>query len=383
MNTPSRKQHLSKVRNLVIKVGTSVVTRADGELDYIILETLAREISELIARGMRVTLVTSGAVGAGLRVLGLDQRPSDIPTLQATAACGQIRLMSAYEAAFGHYRQRIAQVLLTAADLDERVRYLNTRNTLRHLVSFGVLPIINENDTVATDELRFGDNDQLSAQVVDLVEADLLLILSDIDGLYDENPHTNPAARRFPLVESIDQAILGLAGPSTSATSRGGMASKLGAAKAVTDSGAMVLIGHGKRPYLQQLLESDEAGTLFLTSVRERRPPGRFRWLKASTKPKGVLHLDAGAVKALRQRGSSLLPAGIQRVEGEFLRGDTVEIRAAADGVLIGKGLSNYSSRDVDRIRGRRSEEIRAILGYDYGDTVIHRDNCYITEDPR
>jgi glutamate 5-kinase len=360
---------------LVIKVGTSTITAADG-LDGKVLMRLAMTVSDLIERGWSVVIVTSGAVGAGRARLRIPHRPRSLPEKQAAAAVGQGLLMHAYEAVLAPLGLASAQILLTRADLADRQRYLNASNTLQTLLDFDppVVPVINENDSVAVDELKFGDNDTLSALVAQLIEARWLVLFSDVAGLYDRNPNQHPDAHLLLEVPEITPEIETLAGGSGSDVGTGGMVTKLAAAKIATASGIPMLLMSGREPErLLDLLEGrPTVGTRFLP--RADRMESRKRWLAYGVAPKGSLHLDPGAVQALSSGGKSLLPAGISRSEGDFTAGDTVRL-LTPEGRELARGITNYAADEIRRITGRKSSEIESLLGYKPADEVIHRDN--------
>ncbi len=360
---------------LVIKVGTSTITTRDG-LNGKVLMRLAMAVSDLVERGWRVVIVTSGAVGAGRFRLGMPQRPRTLPEKQAAAAVGQGRLMHAYEAVLEPLGLASAQILLTRADLSDRQRYLNASNTLSTLLDFDppVVPVINENDSVAVDELKVGDNDTLSALVAQMIEAQWLVIFSDVEGLYDRNPNQHPDAKLLCEVSEITPEIEALAGGSGSDVGTGGMITKLAAAKIVTSSGIPMMLMSGREPErLIDLVDGRQpTGTKFLP--RMDRMESRKRWLAYGMAPKGALVLDAGAVTAISLGGKSLLPAGIARLEGEFTAGDTVRV-LTLEGRELARGITNYAADEIRRITGRKSAEIEQILGYKPADEVIHRDN--------
>ena len=320
--------------------------------------------------------MTSGAIGVGARRLGLKERPRAIPDKQAAAAVGQGLLMREYEQAFLARGVVVGQVLLTAEDTVDRQRHLNSRNTLLKLWEYNAIPIVNENDTVAVDEIRFGDNDTLSALVATLVEADLLVILSDVDGLYASDPRVDPHARRLSVVEELTPELERAAGGAGSPFGTGGMAAKLEAARIVTAAGIPMVLADGARPHvLRDVLAGAEVGTLFLPS--RRGMPARKRWLAFHHRARGSVPVDDGAARALVERGGSLLPAGVVRVDGSFAAGDLVRV-LAADGTELARGLSNYSADAVRRIAGRRTSELEAVLGWKGYDEVIHRDNLAV-----
>jgi glutamate 5-kinase len=367
---------LAHVKRVVIKIGSSVITRSDG-LDHDRIATLCADVHELRQRGYEVILVSSGAVAAGKADLGIIGKPKTIPLKQAAAAIGQSRLMRAYKDALRQYGLTAGQVLLTRDDLANRRRYLNARNTLMTLLEYGIIPIINENDTVVVDEIRFGDNDNLSAMATNLVEAQLLVILSDVDGLYERDPRQDQQAKLISEVERITPEIEAMAGSEITELGTGGMTTKLKAAKRATLYGAGTAIINGRMPHnLVYLFDGHELGTYFLPA----RDPmvARKHWIAFTKKPKGKLILDEGAQKALLERGKSLLPSGIQKLEGSFERGDAVRL-CDLHGNEFAKGVTNYNSIELSRILGRKTREIEAILGYQYGDEIVHRDNLVIS----
>jgi glutamate 5-kinase len=370
-----RKTLLSYVKRVVIKVGSGVISDNDG-LDAAMIEAIARSVCELRQRGLEIVIVSSGAVAAGKGALGIVGRPRTIPLKQAAAAIGQSRLMRTYKEAFRARGLTVAQVLLTRDDLANRRRYLNARNTLMTLLEYGVVPIINENDTVVVDEIRFGDNDNLSAMVTNLVEANLLVILSDVDGLYDSDPKSNPQAKLLPVVERISEEIEAMASGAVTQLGTGGMATKIKAAKRASLYGVGTLIVNGRIPgVVQRVFAGEELGTYFLPA--RDRLAARKHWIAFTKKPRGKLFLDDGARKALMEDGKSLLPSGIRGVEGGFDRGDAVRL-CDMHGEEFAKGVINYALPELLRIMGKKSSEIEAVLGYKYGDEVIHRDNLVL-----
>lgn len=365
---------MKDVRRLVLKLGTRVVTVHDNELNGAFIERIAEEVAGLQRDGYQVAIVSSGAVGAGMGRLGLKDRPLRIPDLQATAAVGQGLLMNAYKLAFRKYDIPIGQVLLTDDGLEDRWRYVNAKNTLDALFKFGAVPIINENDSVAVEENKVGDNDRLSALVVDLVEAQLLVTYTTVDGLFTDDPTRSPDAEHIPIVERVTEELIASAGSAGSAVSLGGMRTKLQAAQSVTRGGGAVVIADGRKASLRGILSGDDVGTLFLPVADQIQ--GRKRWL-ANTRKKGVVVVDAGAARALTEGGKSLLASGIVRVEGDFEQGELIAI-ADDSKTEIARGLVRYSSGDVDRIKGKRSDEIEVILGEASVDAVIHRDDMVV-----
>lgn len=361
----------------IVKVGSKSLTGDDGRLERTQVANLARQLLTLVDMGKRVVLVSSGAVASGIGKLGLPSRPTDLATLQAVAAIGQTHLMQVYEQTFAEHGRHAAQILLTASELDDRVAYLNVRNTLRRLLEMGAIPIINENDTVAVDELKttFGDNDRLAGMVAGIMEASLLVILSDVQGLYDRDPR-DPQAQVVSSVDRIDERIEDMVRDRKTGISKGGMASKLATAKFVTTSGQCVVIAWGREPeILVRLAKGEMVGTLFLPQSKTLTP--RKRWIGFSAQPAGQLQVDDGAAKAMCAEGRSLLAIGIKGVEGEFGKGDIVSI-VNPHSVEIARGLINYNSKQVAQIRGCRSDRIEQILGQCPYEEVIHRDNLAI-----
>ena len=372
-----REKYLSRVRRLVIKVGSAVIASEDG-LSREVLDNLAAEITRFMRQGYEIILVSSGAITCGRKKLEIPPRPFSLAEKQALAAAGQSSLIQAYEEVFDRYGQPVAQVLLTRADLEDRTRYLNARNTLNTLLRWKVLPIVNENDTVAVEEIQFGDNDLLSAMVVGLVGADLLLCLSEVDALYERDPREDPGARRIPVVERITPEVEAMAGKRPGRFGRGGMLSKLRAAQMVTSLGVPMLLAPGKRPLvLERLFSGEDLGTLFLPQKRVLSP--RKFWIAHHRKPEGRIFLDAGAVEAICRKGKSLLPAGIKAVEGDFPRGACVECVDEA-GRPVAIGLSNYSAQELRCIAGLKTCDIPEVLGFHGKEEVIHRDNLVVLE---
>ncbi len=370
-----RDEVMLSAQTWVVKVGTSVLAAPDGTLDQTRISRLASEISAVADTGRRVALVSSGAVGAGIGRLGLPRRPDDLPHLQAAAAVGQAFLIRAYDEEFRHHGRHAAQLLLTHEDFDSRLRYLNMRNTLSALFDLRAIPIINENDTISVDEIKFGDNDRLAAMVANLLQAPLLVILSVVDGLYQADPGSSGLGESIPLVTDLGEKTLGLAGDSKSALGTGGMRSKLEAARLVTRAGGSVVIASGRhdRP-LTRILHGEPAGTLFLAEGRHHG--ARKRWIGLTARPRGHFVVDAGARKALESGTRSLLAIGILDVVGSFARGDIVGIHDP-DGVEFARGLTNYTHAEAVEIRGLRNEQVRQHLGTIY-DEVIHKDNLVL-----
>ena len=363
-------------RTWVVKVGTSVLTGPDATLDPARIGHLSEQICAVMDRGIKVALVSSGAVGAGMGQLGWKRRPDNLPQLQAAAAVGQSYLIRAYDEGFRRHRQHAAQLLLTHEDFDSRSRYLNMRNTLHALFECDAVPVINENDTISVDEIKFGDNDRLAAMVTNLLQAPLLVILSVVDGLYRIGPDVSSPPEVVRLVPQIDDQILSLAGATRSALGTGGMQSKLAAARSVTRAGGSVIIASGTQPNpLTRLLAGEPSGTLFLAHGPTHR--ARKRWIGLTARPRGSYVVDDGARQALESGSKSLLAIGILEVTGEFEKGDVVGIRDSA-GQEFARGLTNYSTPDARRIRGLRTQQARELLGSALYDEVVHRDNLVL-----
>ena len=372
-----RRQSVADSTTWVVKVGSRSLTDDNGQLDRVQVANLARQLLVLVEMGKRVVLVSSGAVASGVGKLGLPCRPTDLATLQAVAAIGQTHLIQVYEQTFAEHGRHAAQILLTASELDDRVAYLNVRNTLRRLLEMGAIPIINENDTVAVDELKttFGDNDRLAGMVAGLLEGSVLAILSDVRGLFDRDPR-DPEARVVSTVERIDESVEDMVRDRKTGVSKGGMASKLTTAKFVTNSGQSVIIAWGREPnVLIQLAQGETTGTLFLPQSKTLTP--RKRWIGFSAQPAGQLVVDDGAAKAMCIDGRSLLAIGVREVSGDFGKGDIVSI-VNLQSTEVARGLINYSSTQVRQIRGCRSDRIEQILGQCPYEEVIHRDNLAV-----
>lgn len=364
---------VSNAQKIVVKVGTSTLTHKNGKLNLEQIEKLVRQLSDLRNQGKDVVLVSSGAIGAGMGKLNLEERPKTIPEKQAVAAVGQGILLHIYEKFFSEYGQATAQLLLTKADLEHRQRFLNARNTLLTLLKLGVIPIVNENDTVAFEEIKFGDNDTLAALVGTLIDADLVILLTDIDGFYDGDPRKNPDAKRISVVEVIDESIEGLAGNVGSKFGSGGMVTKISAASITVNAGIPMMIAHGAEDrILRRLTEGEDIGTLFLPV--EMKPHLRKKWIAFGSHVDGKLIVDDGAKDALVHKGKSLLPSGIVSVEGNFVAGDVVGI-TDLHGKEFARGICNYSGAELQKIKGQKSKDICPILGYKDFDEAIHRDN--------
>lgn len=374
-----RRNAISDATSVVVKVGTRVLTAPSGKLDLHRIDALAQGLCDIAESGRQTIIVSSGAVGAGMGKLGLTERPAGLSQLQAVAAVGQTDLIQAYESAFARCGRHAAQVLLTRSDLKRREAYLHVRNTLARLHDYGAITVVNENDSVAVSELRttFGDNDRLASQVAGLLENALLVILSDIDGLFD-GPPDRPKSRKIDLVESLDDDVMRLASDQKNSLSKGGMSSKLSAAQLATSHGQHVIIGPGRDDQvLQKILRAETVGTLFLPQQKEIR--GRRRWIGGSADTEGRLLIDDGAAKAIRETGSSLLAIGIRDVAGEFKAGSVVSI-VDPSGAEIARGLCNYKSKDAKLICGKANSEIAQILGKCPYDSVVHRDNMALAK---
>ncbi len=367
---------LKGCRRLVVKVGTSLLAPPEGGIYSRRFAMLAGDIVRVLEGGREVVLVSSGAVGLGSRKLGLAPRPLAIPEKQAAAAVGQIDLCHRYERAFARHGRKVAQILLTHSGLADRERFLNARHTIHTLLTHGVVPIINENDSVSTEELRFGDNDELSALVVNVCEADLLVMMTNIDGLHDRHPFREENARRIAEVRTVSEEILERTTLETSDLGTGGMRSKLEAARSAAQFGVPTVIADGQSPgVLRRILAGEDVGTLVHSA--HQKLSARKHWIAFSQKARGTLVLDAGAVHALRERGRSLLPIGVLRAEGGFGVGDLV-LCVSETAEEIARGLISYDATEVDVIKGYRTSRIPKLLGYSRGDEIIHRDDLVV-----
>jgi len=373
----SRKGILRSVKRAVVKVGSGVLTGSNG-LNMAVIDHLTTDICALRKEGMEVILVSSGAIAAGLRKMGVSKRPQSLSQQQAVAAIGQSSLIMAYEEAFGSHGYKVAQILLTRDDLTHRRRYLNARNTLFTLLSWKIIPIINENDTVVVDEIKFGDNDNLSAMVTNLTESQILVNLTNIDGLYDKDPRTHSDATFLEVVEKVDRRLTRSASSIPGFLGTGGMATKVRAAQNMALRGVPTIIANGLKPnILNRIFSGKKEGTLFLP--REVPLCSRKHWIAFTKSPKGKIVIDRGAEKAILNQGKSLLPSGIVTVEGRFSMGNSVLLTNEA-GEDIAVGMVNYHSGDIKKISGAKSTEIESRLGFKHDDEVIHRDNLVLTE---
>ncbi|WP_421682479.1 glutamate 5-kinase [Stutzerimonas urumqiensis] len=370
------RDKVAGAKRWVVKIGSALLT-ADGRgLDQGAMQAWVGQMVALREAGVELVLVSSGAVAAGMSRLGWSARPKAMHELQAAAAIGQMGLVQAWESSFARHGLHTAQILLTHDDLSDRKRYLNARSTLRTLVSLGVVPVINENDTVVTDEIRFGDNDTLAALVANLVEADLLVILTDRDGMFDADPRTNPSARLISEARADDPALDAVAGGVGGALGRGGMQTKLRAARLAARSGAhTVIIGGRIEQVLARLRAGEDIGTVL--APERSRHAARKQWLAGHLQTRGVLTLDEGAVRALREGHRSLLPVGVRAVQGSFRRGEMV-VCVAPDGSEVARGLANYSAAEAQKIQGCASDDIEARLGYVDEPELVHRDNMIV-----
>jgi len=371
-----RKACFDRAKRVVIKVGSNVLTEDNG-LNLRAMHAISHQISQLSNRGLEIILVSSGAMASGMKKVGLSRRPEAIPERQAIAAVGQATLIREYEKAFEKDNKKVAQILLTSDGLANRKRHLNARNTINTLLDWQIIPIVNENDTVMVQEIQFGDNDNLAAMITLLMNADILINLTDIDGLYDKDPRCNRDATLISQVSNFSREIEKFASGIPGALGTGGMLSKIKAARKLTTAGVPMVIARGEKPDILLALFAGEAhGTFFVP--KEEKLTSRKCWIGFNLKPQGALQIDAGAQEAVLRKGKSLLPSGIVAVEGEFGIGAPVEFKRGNSDVL-GIGLVNYNSADIRKIMGLRSNRIKSVLGYKPYDEVIHRDNLALT----
>ncbi len=370
-----RQQIFQRAQTIVVKVGTNVLSTEDDRLDPERIRSLADQIHAICQSGRKLVLVSSGAIGAGMGLLGLKTRPKDLAHLQAAAATGQAHLIHMYDVCLRPHGYHAAQLLLTANDFKNRDRYLNVRNTLLTLAEYRAIPIVNENDTVSTEEIKLGDNDRLAAMVANLLPADVLIILSVVDGLLSGDPN-DPSSQRIPLVDKYDDDLLRLVSPSKSSRGTGGMKTKLDAVRTATAVGTDVVIAHGQRDHvLEKIVAGEDIGTLF--AAEQDALPAWKRWIGYTLPPKGRFVVDDGARKALVEQGRSLLAIGIRTVEGEFTKGEVVSL-VDLTGTEIARGLTNYDATAARLIAGQRTDEISRVLGAVPYDEVIHRDNLVV-----
>jgi glutamate 5-kinase len=366
------RQALRAARRVVVKIGTGALTNSTGRFDRGHFEALAAELVAA-AQGRELVVVSSGAIALGVERLKLPRRPKDIPGKQACAAVGQSRLMQAYEEAFDRHGRVVAQVLLTHEDVQDRRRYLNAKHALERLLEEGAVPIINENDTVSVDEIKFGDNDTLAGLVAGLVEAEALVVLSDVEGLFDADPRGNPGAKLLTELQGVTAETLALAGDSVTGVGVGGMATKVRAAARATELGIRCVITSGQTPgRLREVLEGKQVGTLF--EPLESRRHARSAWIAHALRPRGKLVVDDGARRAVVDASKSLLPSGVRRVEGNFSQGDPVDL-VGLDGEPFARGLAAYGADELRQIAGKKSAQIEPTLGYRYLDEAVHRDD--------
>lgn len=369
------KQRLITSRRVVVKLGSNVIT-AKNSLNLEVIESISKQICTLMDKGIEVILVSSGAMAAGLRKMEMKRRPEEIPKRQAISAIGQSGVMNAYEKSFTRCDKKVAQILLTAEDLNNRKRYLNARNTLNTLIDWQVVPIINENDTIMVEEIKLGDNDNLAAMITLLMDADFLFILTDIDGLYDKDPRLHPEAELIPRVTDFKKEIEEFASEIPGTLGTGGMLSKIQAARKVTSAGIPMIVARGdKSNILLHLFAGENYGTYFVP--KKEKMASRKCWIAHTLAPKGSIVIDDGAVHAVRQNGKSLLPIGVISVQGDFEEGAAVSFKTSAN-QIIGVGLVNYRSFDIDLIKGLKTYQIEACLGSRHYDEIIHRDNLVL-----
>jgi glutamate 5-kinase len=372
-----REEILSNVSRIVIKIGTRVLTNEDGLLDKYQIMELSKQVIKLRLRGYSVVIVSSGSIGAGISALGLQKRPSILPELQAAAAIGQGKLIEVYNECFKTHGYHAAQLLLTRQDFEDRQRYLNTCNTLHSLLKFKAIPIVNENDTISVEEITFGDNDILSALVTNLLRAELLILLSSVDGLYTTPPAPGKSCHVLSVVDSISDDIRKLAFKQKTKEGIGGMESKLEAANIATGSGEAVILANGRLPeILSKIMNYDNVGTLFIPN--KKKIASRKRWIGFTVRPKGRVYIDGGALSALQKKGKSLLPTGVVEIDGQFIKGDVVSIVDVDENKEIARGLVNYSDDEVRKVKGLRTSLIKKVLGYKPYDEIIHRDNIVL-----
>jgi glutamate 5-kinase len=372
-----RKKYLKKIDRVVIKIGSSSLTLKEGGLDFLNMKKFVAEVAELKKEGIEVIAVTSGAVAAGLEYLKIPAKPRDISTLQAAASVGQVELMRTYGDLFAEYALKVGQILLTREDTTRRKQYLNIKNTIENLLKLNVIPIINENDSSAVEEIKFGDNDRLAAMVASLTGADLLIILSDIEGLYDKNPQEYNNAKLISFVEEITPAVEQLAGGIGSTYGSGGMISKIKAAKICSFSGIAMIIANSKtEDILKKVINFEQIGTFFAPQTL-RKVKSLKRWIAFGVKTKGSIVIDSGAEEAIESKGKSILPVGIVKVEGKFSKGDTLKVFSQGS-ELIAKGISNFSDEEINKIKGMNEKQILKKFGSLICEEVIHRNSLVV-----
>lgn len=372
-----RKKYMSGIKRMVVKIGSSSLTTESGRLDRASIKKFVNEVSLLTRKGMEIIVVTSGAVAAGLESLGISKKPDDLALLQAAASIGQVKLMSLYSELFSKNNIKIGQILLTHEDTTRRQQYLNISNTIRSLISLKVIPVINENDSVATDEIKFGDNDRLAAMVAVLAEADILVILTDIEGMYDKDPRIYSDAKLISFIDKIDKDIEDAAGGIGSTYGIGGMQSKIKAAKICSFSGTgTVIAGSRVKNILNKIISGDDVGTFFAPRTGKKVKSVK-KWIAFGKRTTGIIVIDKGAEEAVLNKGKSVLPVGVVEVRGKFSRGDTLEV-LSPEGKLIAKGITNFSSEELEKIKGKNRKKILSEFGASMCDEVIHRDGLVV-----
>ena len=376
MGEQERRNIIAKVKTAVVKIGSSVLTHDDGFLDESVFNEIAGQVFKLRQRGIKTIIVSSGAIASGMKRLGLLSKPKEVDLKQAISACGQTELIRKYEEAFSEFGLNVAQILLTRDGFSDRKRFLNSRKTIRRLLQMEIIPVINENDTVAFEEIMFGDNDNLAALVISLTEADLLVLLSDVEGFFDKDPSKDENAKLLSTIAEIDSRIESFAGDTFGRTTSGGMRTKIQAARSAAAFGVPTIIANGKRKdVLLSIFRGMDYGTVILPT--KERLKGRKHWIAYTLTPRGKLVLDDGAAQAITEKGRSLLPSGIREVEGEFGIGELVSC-VDSQAVEISRGLCSYASSEVRKIIGKKSSEIESVLGYRYSDEIIHRNEMVI-----
>ena len=373
----NRKKYLGEIKRIVVKIGSSSLTSRKGGLDIDNMKKFAGEVSIVAREGIEVIIVTSGAIAAGLKYLNISQKPEDITILQSAASVGQVELMRTYSNLFYKNQLKIGQILLTHEDTTRRQQYLNIKNTIENLIKLSVIPIINENDSVATEEIKFGDNDRLAALVSTLIEADILIILSDIDGMYDKNPGTNSSARLISQVNNISEDIEEIAGGIGSTYGSGGMVTKIKAARVCSFSGIGMIIANSRQPdVLGKIINNENVGTFFVPqNIKKVRSVKK--WIAFGARTKGSIVIDRGAEEAIVSRGKSILPVGVLEVSGKFNKGDTLKV-FSVDGKLIAKGISSFSNEDISKVKGKNEKQILTEFDSSMCREIIHRDSLVV-----
>ena len=374
-----RKKYLKNIKRVVIKIGSSSLTLKSGGLDIANMKKFTGEVRNVTKKGIEIIIVTSGAIAAGLKYLNILKRPNDISILQAAASVGQVELMKAYDNLFSEYSLKVGQILLTKEDTTRRKQYLNIRNTIENLIKLNVIPIINENDSSAVDEIKFGDNDNLAALVSSLAEADALIILSDIDGMYDKNPKTASDAKLIPFVEKVTLDIEKIAGGIGSTFGSGGMVTKIKAAKICSFSGIAMIIANSRMPdVLDKILNFESIGTFFVPQTIKKVKSIK-RWIAFGMRTKGSIIIDRGAEDAIKNKGKSILAIGVVKILGDFNKGDTLKV-LSVDNKLIAKGISSFSAEEIDNIKGKNQNQIAKQFSSSFCNEIINRD-CLVVFD--